>query len=183
MVRSHNDLSPRAKDLILNHHERCDGSGYLRGLREDQLSPWDLLAAVVDVFDEMTTSRYYRQRLDQHRAIGVLVRTSGTLFSSKIVNHFLRGMGRFPVGTFVELSSGEVAVVSKTNPVALALPQVRVLFSCDGERLRNPRQIDLYRDHPGVFIDRPLDLHAVHAPEAAKPPPSCSAPGIPDSAS
>jgi HD-GYP domain-containing protein (c-di-GMP phosphodiesterase class II) len=168
LVRNHPGLSPRAKAVVLNHHERCDGSGYLRGLREAELSDWDLLAAVVDVFDEMTTSRYYRQRLDQHRAIGVLVRTSGTLFSSRIVNHFLRGFGRFPVGTFVELSNGELAVVSKTNPAALALPQVRVLFANNGERLHHPRQIDLLRDRPGLFIDRALDLHAPQSVEAAR---------------
>lgn len=157
LVKNSTELSPLAKGIILNHHERLNGSGYTRGLTEGQLSVFDMVAAVCDVFDAVTTNKVYRAKMDVHRAVSILIRGAGMHFHPRIVNHFLRGIGRFPVGTFVLLSSGEIGIVAKINSEALSLPAIKVIFDAGGSKLGEPRVVDLY--HNGeLYIERPLDM-------------------------
>lgn len=157
LVKNSTELSPLAKGIILNHHERLNGSGYTRGLTEGQLSVFDMVAAVCDVFDAVTTNKVYRAKMDVHRAVSILIRGAGMHFHPRIVNHFLRGIGRFPVGTFVLLSSGEIGIVAKINSEALSLPAIKVIFDAGGSKLGQPRVVDLY--HNGeLYIERPLDM-------------------------
>ncbi|GEM_PF-2354574 len=157
LVKGNGDMAPLSKDLILNHHERVNGTGYTRGLTEGQQSFFDMVSAVCDVFDAVTTDRAYCPKMDVHRAVSILIRGSGIQFNTRIVNHFLRGIGRFPVGTFVLLSNGEIGVVSRVNSNALSLPVIRVVFDAEGERLAQPRTVDLYEQRE-LYVDRPLDI-------------------------
>jgi HD-GYP domain-containing protein (c-di-GMP phosphodiesterase class II) len=157
LVKNNSEVSPLAKGIILNHHERLNGSGYTRGLTEGQLSVFDMVASICDVFDAVTTNRVYRAKMDVHRAVSILIRGAGTHFHTRITNHFLRGIGRFPVGTFVMLSSGEIGVVAKVNSNAISLPVIKVIFNASGSRVSDGRTVDLYREG-GVYIERPLDV-------------------------
>ena len=145
------------RDIVLNHHERVNGTGYMRQLRENELSLFDMLSSICDVFDAVTTDRSYRAKMDFHRAVSILIRGSGSHFNNRLVNHFLQGIGRFPVGTFVLLSSKEIGVVSRVNGEAMSRPEISVIFDASGSRLEQPRRLDLLRDGGGIYIDRPLD--------------------------
>lgn len=159
LVKDTPDLSDMAKQVVLNHHERLNGTGYTRGLTESQLSVWDMVGSVCDVFDAVTTNRVYRPKMDIHRAVSILIRGAGPQFHTRIVNHFLKGIGRFPVGTFVRLSNGETGVVTRVHSDAIALPVIKILFSAEGMKYATPRVLDLYEDHDaGIYIDRPLDF-------------------------
>jgi len=158
MVKNYDEMAPIAKNIVLNHHERLNGTGYTRGLTENQLSIFDLVAAICDVFDAVTTDRVFRRKMDVHRAVSLLIRGSGLLFHTRIVGDFLRGIGRFPVGTFVMLNNGEIGVVSKVNTNAITLPVIRVIFDDQGSKLSEPRELDLYHGD-GLYIERPLDIH------------------------
>jgi len=164
LVKNNNEMSPLSKDVILNHHERANGMGYTRGLNEGQVSFFDLITMVCDVFDAVTTDRVYRTKMDVHRAVSILIRGSGSQFNTRVVNNFLRGIGRFPVGTFVLLNNSEIGVVSRINSNALSLPVLRIIFDAHGSRLPQPRTVDLYEQRE-LYIDKPLDLSyspAVH---------------------
>jgi putative nucleotidyltransferase with HDIG domain len=56
-------------DIVRQHHERCDGSGYPRGLRGDEILPEAKVIAVADVFEAMTSDRPYRKALPVEVAI------------------------------------------------------------------------------------------------------------------
>lgn len=157
LVKNNTDVSPMAKAIILNHHERLNGSGYTRGLTEGQLSIFDMVAAICDVFDAVTTNRVYRAKMDVHRAVSILIRGAGSHFHTRIVNHFLKGIGRFPVGTFVLLNTGEIGVVAKVNSNAISLPVLKIIFDAGGAKLAEPRTLDLYQSSE-VFIERPVDM-------------------------
>jgi len=46
--------------LVLEHHERCDGSGYPKGLKDEEISIYGKIGAVCDTFDAITSDRVYK---------------------------------------------------------------------------------------------------------------------------
>jgi len=72
-------------DIILQHHERLDGTGYPQGLTEHQILPESKILAVADVFEAMASRRPYREALGFDEALAELVRYSGTKYCSDSV--------------------------------------------------------------------------------------------------
>ena len=75
--------------IVLYHHERCDGKGYPKGLKCDQIPVESRIIAVVDAFDAMTSSRAYRDPMSVEQAIVELLRNAGTQFDPEIVKAFV----------------------------------------------------------------------------------------------
>ncbi|MBI5895198.1 MAG: response regulator [Desulfobacterales bacterium] len=84
--------------IILQHHERLDGSGYPYGLRNGEIMIQARILAVADVFETMASHRPYRPSLGLQRAVDELRDNSGTLYDPQVVAVFLRLVeeGRFP---------------------------------------------------------------------------------------
>ncbi len=73
-------------DMILQHHERLDGSGYPQGLYGDAIILEARILAVADVFEAMLSHRPYRPALDMQAAIEIIESGKGTLFDAKVVD-------------------------------------------------------------------------------------------------
>jgi HD-GYP domain-containing protein (c-di-GMP phosphodiesterase class II) len=72
--------------LVLDHHERLDGTGYPRRLRADDLDLSTRILAVCDVYDALVSERVYRPAWPQERALGLLRDESGTAFDERCVD-------------------------------------------------------------------------------------------------
>ena len=72
------------------HHERPDGKGYPRGLKEDQIPRVAQIIAVADTFDAMYSERPYRKRMKFEKIVEVMIEVSGTQLASDVVDAFLR---------------------------------------------------------------------------------------------
>ena len=81
-----------ASELVLDHHERYDGTGYPNKLRCDDIPIGARLLAVADAFDTMTTDRAYRSALSLDHAIEELRRCSGKQFCPDAVEAFIAGL-------------------------------------------------------------------------------------------
>lgn len=75
---------PLAK-IILQHHERMDGSGYPQALQGEQILLEARILAVADVFETMSSHRPYRPSLGLNRAIDELLRNKGSLYDAAVV--------------------------------------------------------------------------------------------------
>jgi len=73
-------------EIIYQHHERLNGSGYPRGLKEDQISIEGRILAVSDVLDSMTSYRPYRESLGLEKALEELDSGRGSQYDGKIVD-------------------------------------------------------------------------------------------------
>lgn len=78
-----------AKNIILHHHERWDGTGYPHRLQGDQIPLEARIVSVVDVFDALTTKRPYKEKWDTETAIRYLIEQKGKQFDPEIVDSFL----------------------------------------------------------------------------------------------
>jgi HD-GYP domain-containing protein (c-di-GMP phosphodiesterase class II) len=96
-IRDHTRLGERfveqildgvALDGVSSHHERWDGSGYPRGLREAQIPLAARIFAVVDAYDAMTNDRPYRRALTVEAALDEIAREAGAQFDPAIATEF-----------------------------------------------------------------------------------------------
>ena len=101
--------------IIIQHHERFDGSGYPNGLKGDEIDPISRLCAIADVYDAMTSFRPYREALPPFIALAEIIKLSKTLFDPEMTKKFISHIGLFPIGSMVELTSGCPALVSSSN--------------------------------------------------------------------
>jgi PAS domain S-box-containing protein len=91
------DMEGQTAELIYQHHERCDGSGYPRGLTGDQLLPEAKVLMVADVVEAMVSHRPYRAALGLDAALAEIERGAGTLYDPAVCSACAR---IFRDGTF-----------------------------------------------------------------------------------
>lgn len=76
-------------DIVLYHHERYDGTGYPKGLKEEEIPLPARIIAVADAFDAMTSKRIYREDLSIEHALNEIDRNKGTQFDPEVSDAFL----------------------------------------------------------------------------------------------
>lgn len=86
---SKSSLLKMAASIAHTHHERVDGSGYPRGLTEEEIPVEGRIAAVADVFDALTTNRIYRRAYPVGTAVEMMKEQSGTQFDAELLDCFL----------------------------------------------------------------------------------------------
>lgn len=82
-------LIPELADGAYAHHERPDGTGYPRGLKEAEIPRVAQIIAVADTFDAMYSDRPYRKRMNFEKAVSIINEASGTQLVPDIVDAFL----------------------------------------------------------------------------------------------
>jgi HD-GYP domain-containing protein (c-di-GMP phosphodiesterase class II) len=127
------------------HHERLDGSGYPRGLRGSEIGVNGLIAGIVDTFDALTVKRPYADPVSPSAAMSMLYKWRGMYFDAELVEQFIRCLGIFPVGSLVELNTGEVGVVIAQNPAKRLLPRVMVIRDAQRRPMIPQKLLDLSR--------------------------------------
>jgi HD-GYP domain-containing protein (c-di-GMP phosphodiesterase class II) len=131
---------------VAQHHERLNGSGYPQGLQDPEISPIGKMAGIVDTFSALTSIRPYAEPLSPYAAMQQLQGWADTYFNSGLVELFIQAIGIFPVGTLVELSTGELAVVLEQSRPRRLKPKVLVISAPDKTPLKIPFVLDLL--HP-----------------------------------
>lgn len=114
-------------EIIAGHHERHDGTGYPTGVAGADLPLYCRIAGLVDSYDAMVSDRPYRKALSGHDVLQQLYRQRERTFQAELIEQFMQCMGIYPVGSLVELDSGEVAIVMAQNRVRRLRPTLMLL--------------------------------------------------------
>ena len=108
----------RVAQMVFQHHERCDGSGYPNGLKGDQILIGSRIIAVADVAESMASARPYRTGLGLNAAVEELRLGAGTIYDAEVVAALLRvietGRLAFDRTGSLETASGGPMVLAKS---------------------------------------------------------------------
>ncbi|MDH7478748.1 MAG: HD-GYP domain-containing protein [Syntrophomonadaceae bacterium] len=151
ILRKHIDISLLSSHVAFQHHERQDGSGYPRGLRADEIHEYARIVAVTDVYDALLADCWHRPAFLPHEAVRELTHGAYTRFDPRAVAALLENVAIYPVGSVVQLNTGEVGIVVDVNKAAQKKPVVRLVVDQAGQRLTDGREIDLDKFHT-VYI-------------------------------
>lgn len=159
LCKGQKGVTPVMLDMIINHHERLDGSGYPRGIKEDKLSKTARMIAIVDAYDAMTADRVFKQGLEP---ISVLRHLLGQKdkYDTLLVQQFIKCMGVHPVGSIVKLTSDRLAIViegNKSNPIR---PKVKVFYNAKHNHYITSKDVHLAAEDTSLKITsgiRPQD--------------------------
>jgi putative nucleotidyltransferase with HDIG domain len=151
---------PRAAiDMVRNHHERFDGSGYPGALKGGAIGLYGLIGAITDVYDAITTDRPWRLGFTPYDALRNVYQRRQKDFDEVLVLRYVQCIGIYPVGSLVELNTGDVGTVIDSHPRHRLLPKVRVLLDRHGQRYRNGITVDLLHQQVSSTV-QPLRIQA-----------------------
>ncbi|MBR4669571.1 MAG: HD-GYP domain-containing protein [Butyrivibrio sp.] len=135
------EISAHVKNACLMHHERCDGSGYPYHLQGPQIDKFAKLVAIADVYDAMTSARYYRGPLCPFIAISMFEDEGFQKYDPEMILAFLTNIVNTYILNTVKLNTGEIGEIIFINKMKLSKPTIKV----------GDNYIDLAKC-PGVYI-------------------------------
>ncbi|SCZ86241.1 HD-GYP domain-containing protein [Nitrosomonas mobilis] len=137
------DISEAVLAIVAQHHERENGSGYPRGLFANQLHPYARMAAVIDSYESLIEPARDMPAFRPFEALRELQTNSRGGLNSTLVEQFCQFIGVFPIGSLVELNTGEVAIVLAHNRTQRFRPKIMVILDAKKKPHESPRQLDL----------------------------------------
>ena len=146
MLRLMADVPHDVLQVVAQHHERIDGSGYPQKLKGEQIGTFASMSGIVDSFEALVSERPYAKAISTHQALQQLNRWKGSSFHEALTEQFIQCIGIFPVGSLVELNTGDVAVVIGQNKIRRLKPKVMLLLDPDKQTYQYPTTLDLINE-------------------------------------
>ncbi|MFY8274276.1 HD-GYP domain-containing protein [Pseudoalteromonas sp. SSDWG2] len=142
MLKGQKHITSMMLEMVVNHHERLDGSGYPRGISADKLSREARVLSIVDVYAAMIADKPYKKGEDPISALRYLL-SQRELFDQALVQRFIKCVGIHPVGTLVQLTNERLAMVIQGNEDNPIKPKVRVFYNTMHRHHITTKDIDL----------------------------------------
>ena len=145
MLLQGSGVNEMALDVCLHHHEKTDGSGYPKRLKDAEISLYAKMGAVCDVYDAITSNRPYKTGWDPAESLRKMAEWANGHFDPKVFQAFVKSLGIYPIGSLVLLSSGRLGIVVEQSQKSLLAPHVKVFFSTKANARIRPEIVDLSR--------------------------------------
>ncbi|MEI2768807.1 MAG: HD domain-containing phosphohydrolase [Nitrosomonas sp.] len=129
IVTQLSDASDEVIKIVTQHHERENGNGYPQGLHANQIHPYSRMAVIVDCYQELMGGQPGMPGLRAFEAFKELRGNGQSGLNFALVEQFAQCIGVFPIGSLVELNTGEVAIVLTHNRTQRFFP--RIMIICD----------------------------------------------------
>ncbi|MBO1256767.1 HD-GYP domain-containing protein [Alteromonas sp. 5E99-2] len=140
--------------VVSEHHERLDGLGYPYGKKGDEISQAGRMIAIADVYDALTADRVYKSGMSGQKALQILLKDCPEKYDHILLQHFIKCMGIYPVGTLVKLSNERIAMVIEQNKEKPLKPKVNVFYSTRGNHYLEGKDLNLVEST--VSIEKPV---------------------------
>lgn len=120
------NLDEHILNATLQHHERCDGTGYPQGLKGADIDPYAKIIAIVDMYEAMTAPRTYREPMCPYKAIAIFEQDFFQKYDIAFIRTFLQHLSDELIGNRIELNSGDKGEVIMANRTSLSRPVLRM---------------------------------------------------------
>ena len=162
MLRQLPDISPQAVEAVREHHERYDGSGYPDGLKANAIGLFGQITGLADHYDTMTSDWADHSAISGYIAIRKLYELRNKEFHHELLEKFIQCMGVYPIGTLVELNTGEVGVVVTMNRLRRLRPRVVLVLGPSNTAYEELKIISMM--HESASDGRTLEIERAIAP-------------------
>ena len=119
-------LSRAATDIIGQHHEHADGSGYPLQLKGEKISTLARIVAIVNTYDNLCNQPNLLDSVTPYEALSQMFAQQRQHFDSAPLNMFIRCMGVYPPGTIVRLSDDTLGMVVSVNSSKPLRPSILI---------------------------------------------------------
>jgi len=134
---------PRVGRVILQEHERQDGSGYPNRLTGDRIDEMAFVIGLADVFDALMSPRPYRHGMSPHQAIRAVLVNGKAVFPHQLLKSLIEQLSIYPVGTTVRLNTGEIGVVFQLNRQYPLRPILQVSHEAESGPVPVSKTVDM----------------------------------------
>ena len=157
LLQNISDLPESAQEVVCQHHERMDGTGYPEKKKSMEVSESAKIVAIVEVYEAMTHPRPYRgEKTIPYEGVRQVVQEAKSTFEPRLVKKFLSFITPYPLGSFVLLNNNEIGRVVKTYEDQPLRPVIEIFFNSEGKPPENPKRIDLSKS-PVLHIEKAVD--------------------------
>lgn len=150
------DINSEIVSIVTTCHEKYNGSGYPKGLKGNQIPLLGKIAGIVGFYDAVTCPRNEESALSPSEAMIKLHHIRGNEFQEELVDEFIQAIGIYPTGSLVELSNGEVGVITEQNEGRRLRPKILIILDNQKIPLNKHREMDLQktdRDNNGLLLN------------------------------
>lgn len=140
------DLPKRVREIILFHHELCDGSGYPKGVQANSLDQAVRIVTIANAYDNLCNPRVLKRARTPSEALSHLFKNEAARYDKTALPAFIKSLGVYPPGTIVKLVSGRIGIVMTVDPADLLNPNLMIY---DPEIPKD--------DAPSLHLKRDLD--------------------------
>lgn len=148
-------LSDGARDVIGQHHEHADGSGFPNRMSGERMPLAARIVAIVNRYDNLCNPATRSLALTPHEAVAMLFSQGRSRFDATVLNAFIRMMGVYPAGSLVQLTDDRYALVVGVNSSRPLKPRVLVHSAARGRTPADTQLVDL-ETLPDLGIRRSL---------------------------
>lgn len=150
MLQQSGSIPEAARRIVLEHHERLNGSGYPCGLQRAEIAYLSQIVAVTDTYDSMLTGRNQLAAPPIEVLRQLYLQGGAGAFDRDLVERVIHCLGVYPIGSLVELGTGERGIVIAPNRADTLKPTLRIVSSADGLAAPNGPIVNLAeRDSAG----------------------------------
>ena len=143
MLRKQGELPERALQIVHLHHERISGRGYPFGLKGDEIPLHVRVAAIAEVYDEISSDRVYHEGIPAPNSLNMMFNWAPSDYGEDLMQEFIRCIGIYPIGSLVELNTGALGIVMSSNPDSRLQPVVMLVRDRDGRPYRRRPLLNL----------------------------------------
>jgi len=159
------EVEPRILDIVAQHHEYMDGSGYPAGIKGAAIDELARIVCISEVYCHMVSPLDPAHSINPHDAVGVILDPRFNRFDPRVLRAFIANMAIYPAGTFVQMNNFVRGVVLSSNVDKPMRPKVLVLYDDESKPVKpfpvdlsDPKYADWYIEKviPGQDITRTL---------------------------
>ena len=143
MLKNLEGLPDNVVAIVHDHHERADGSGYPRKLACSEIGMHTKIVAIVDTYDSITRGVHGYQSIAVDEALKSIYAWRRDLFDELLVEKFIQCVGIYPLGSVVELRTGQIGIVISSIPDARLFPRIMLVLDAHREPVEPPKMINL----------------------------------------